>query len=354
MRILAPIFFLVILFAAIILGGPFFMFGKVVFPNELGVRVNFYGVPGVMTKGYQSDGLLPGLHWQIPHLSTVLTLPRDFQFVTFHDQTGERGNGDFKEQELEVPTTDGSKVRSDVTMVFRLYEKPNENRSGEEGEQGGPKKLIENYTDSREKILKRFSEVAKDQLKRALSTLSTTEFYNPERREEASQHANKAIGKIVGEVGIELWNTLIHRFTYADQKIDDQIFAKNLQDQTERLNAASSKLTAAKAETEKQSALWDAKIRDLEVDGESKVKVTRSEGELYETKKKGEGDLFVTSVRAEVDAERAKVLSESAGSQAYIARELAPLLETLRGGVITGVDPYDINSWTEKLSGESK
>ena len=64
--------------------------------------------------------------------------------------------------------------------------------------------------------------------------------------------------------------------------------------------------------------------------------------------------MLVASARAEVDSERAKVLSQIAGSDVYVARELAPLLETLKGGVVSDLDPFDIEAWSRKLLGGSQ
>jgi hypothetical protein len=33
---------------------------------------------------------------------------------------------------------------------------------------------------------------------------------------------------------------------------------------------------------------------------------------------------------------------------------MAPLLATLEGGVVTDIDPYDVDAWVKKLVSESK
>ncbi len=149
--------------------------------------------------------------------------------------------------------------------------------------------------------------------------------------------------------GLQLWGALIRRYTYIERSIDDQIFQKNLQDQTERMNAALSRLAGAQAETEREQALWDAKIRDLQVQAESKVQVIRSEGSLYEVSRVSEGDRMVAEAKAKVDEARANALSQMQGAQLYTAREMAPLLKTLQGGVVSNIDPYDINAWMKRL-----
>lgn len=370
---LKPLLGVVAIGALLILGVPYVLLGKVVPPDKIGVRRNFFSIPPVLEGGFSATGLPPGLHWQIPHVSQVELIPRGVQYVSFSEHDVASGR---ELPPLLIPTTDGSKVKNDVTLIFRLFEREGtssmtvgdtnlEDSSGEglevapkfkrvEVQHGGPKQLIERYTANLSDISEKFAQRSENELRQSLSRLSTTDYYNPRRREEAALLAHDRIARSVAKDGIELFGTLVRRYMYAEQKIDDQIFAKNLQDQTERLNAAASRLSAAKAETERQTALWDAKIASLEVEGESKVKVVESEGSLYEAQKRAEGDLLVASAKAEVDTERAKALSEIAGADVYVARELAPLLHTLKGGVISNVDPFDIESWIRKLLGEGK
>jgi hypothetical protein len=360
-------FFVVI--ALTVVAVPWFVLGKVVPPDQIGVRRNYFTVPGVLEGGFSAKGLAPGLHWQIPFLSKVELIPRGLQYISFSEKS-EDGEKAFPQ--LLVQTTDGSKVKNDVTLIFRFFETEGSSELSVRDDQslkeesgleaapkstrklfshGGPRQLIERYTANPVTITEKFAQRAENELRQALSNLSTSDYYNPRLREEAALSAHDRIAKSVAGDGLELWGALVRRYSYAEQKIDDQIFAKNLQDQTERLNAAASRLAAAKAETERQRALWDAKIGNLEAEGEAKVKVVESEAKLYESQRKAEGDLLVASARAEVDSERAKVLSQIAGSDVYVARELAPLLETLKGGVVSDLDPFDIEAWSKKLLG---
>lgn len=364
-----------IIVVGIVISVLFFTFGKIVPPYAIGIRHNGFNVFGVLEKGYGKVGLRPGLHWRIPGgVSDIILLPRGFQFVQFTtgDQTGDRN-----EAALEIPTFDGSKILTDLTLVVRLFDESGVSpfatkevesstkkeleaaKSGEDRvpvltyqtrEHGGPKELISNYTADRDKQLKNFSDVAHDVLKQHLAKLSTTEYYNPALREEAALDSQDAINEAIAPVGIELWATLVRRYVYAEEEIDNQIFAKNLQDQQERLNDAKSRLADAQASTEREAALWDAKIKDLNVEGGAQVQVIRSEGELEESKMRAKGDLLVATAVADIDEKKAAALNEIAGSDVYVARELATILGTLKGGVISGLDPYDISSWVEKLT----
>ncbi len=351
----------------------FFAIGKVVPPGYIGIRHNGYGVWGLLKKGYSEIGLQPGLHWRIPgNVSDIILLPACFQFINFSTK-----GGDLDLPELEVPTSDGSKVKVDVTLVLRYFAAPgtaisksdtaaNEDEgAGDECRQvpfheyrdfthGGPHELVTGYTADQTKQLRTISIIAQQHLTRALFSLSTSEFYNPTKREAAAVKAATEINEEVSKGGIELWGALIRRYFYSQQNIDDQIFAKIFQEQTELLNAEESALAAAKAETVKQEAFGDAEIRNLVVQGESDARVMKSEGDLYEATKSSEGDLLAAKSKAEVDAAKAAVLEQVAGSANYVAREMTPLLRTLKGGVITDVDPYDIERWVSRLVGKKE
>jgi hypothetical protein len=38
----------------------------------------------------------------------------------------------------------------------------------------------------------------------------------------------------------------------------------------------------------------------------------------------------------------------------YVALQLAQLLASLKGGVVTNLDPYDFDAWVKKLAGSTK
>ena len=120
-------------------------------------------------------------------------MPRDFQFI---DCQGADGDSFFSE--LDVPTTDGSKVRNEVTVAVRLYDRPEANVSGGktantlgntsgDGSEvplaemvkrihGGPRDLVLKYTATPDTVLRNVARDAENSLKASLSQLSTTEY----------------------------------------------------------------------------------------------------------------------------------------------------------------------------------
>ncbi len=346
----------------------FFVFGKIVPPNMIGIKQNYYSIPGFTEGGYQKVGLEPGLHWKVPGLSDVILLPRDFQFIQMDDE----GQGDLSLAKLEIPTADGSKVKTDITLVVRYFDRPgetvgvgteeNDTKDGHIKKDvplvksitrvhGGPRDLVNTYTTNVNKQLNSFSTRAEDALKRALSTLSTIDYYNPSLRERAAFKATETINQMVNKEGIEMWATLIRRYVYAEQKIDDQIFAKNLQDATERLNASLSDLAEAQAKTEAVRAEWDGqKIAVLKVNGDAQVSVLEEEARKYESEQVAIANKNVEVSKSVIDLQKNLILS-SQGGGIYIGRKMVPFLSSLKGGVISGVDPYRVNDWSDKFSG---
>ncbi len=361
----------IVLVLGLLVGLIFFVFGQVVPPDMIGIRRNFISVPGILAPGFQEKGLYPGLHWKIPEVSTIQLIPRDFQFIHLNDAAMV---GDYTQKQLEVPTTDGSKVQADITLILRFFERPfstdeaqpTDLIAAEDGDRkvpfavrnivshGGPNELANTYSLDRETQLKIFTVTAEEKLKESLSNLSTQDYYDPVLREIAALNANRQINEIVNPDGIELWATLIRRYIYSEKRIDDQIFNKNLQEATERLNAAERSLQQAKAETEETAAKWDAEIKDLQVSGEQQRAVIMSEADRFEVEKKSEGDRLVQEAIAKVDKAKNKILTEVDGAEVYVAREMTPLLETLEGGVVTDIDPYNIDEWVKKLVNVSR
>lgn len=310
-----------------------YVFGKIVPPGQLGVRQIAFGP----YQGFSEEGLPPGYHWSVPFYSTVHLVPQVIQALHL-DRESQNSIGNT----IEVQTTDGSSVEVDVSILSRFYA----NRTAEHG---GPADLIQRLGVSRTEWIKRIHTASVNELRKALGRLSTSEFYDPYKREKAIEDAQTALDARMAEFGIEIEAILLRRYTYTEERIDSAIFQKNLQDQEERLNTADSLFSQAKASLEKIAAEWDAKIKTLKVEGENKVRVIRSEADLYETEKKAEGDLLVAKARAEVDKLRAQALAASEGARIFVGKQLAPLLSSLKGGVVSELDPYNLNDWIKKM-----
>lgn len=324
-------FFVLLLIAVIAIA---YTFGTVVPPGSVGVRQIAFGP----YRGFSTKGLVPGYHWSVPFYSTVHLIPQNLQALHFdRSVSGEDGGG-----AVEVQTTDGSSVDVDVSILSRFY--PDVSK-----DHGGPADLIQRFGTSRKQWVEKIRTACINEIRKALGRLSTSDFYVPEKREVAIKDAHIAMNQRLGEYGVKVEAILMRRYTYTEERIDTAIFQKNLQDQEGRLNVAASLFAQAKADLEKISAEWDAKIKTLRVQGENKARVIKSEANLFETEKRAGGDLAVAKARAEVDRLKASALSKSVGAEVYVGKELAPLLTSLKGGIVADIDPYDLNKWAERF-----
>ena len=312
----------------------YFVLGVVVSPGEIGVRRIKFGYGSDTLSG----ALAPGRHWHIPMYSEIYTVPETVQYLHLHrnSQRYPATPGVF-----EVQTADGSSVEIDVSILYRFY-------SWAAQSHGGPADLLRKVgfeSDWRSHV----HTVSAKELKKFLGRLSTDEIYNPNLREQQVQEAQMAVNKILAPSGIILDAILLRRYTYADSDIDQKIFDKNLQEQKKRLGEAQSELAAAQAELRTIAAKEDQRIKDQEVTLAQQARVIKSEADLYEAQKQSEADLLVAEAVAEVDGKRAAVLASSGGAQVYVAKELAPILSSLKGGVVSELDPYDLDAWIERL-----
>ncbi len=318
-----------------------FIFGVTIPPGNIGLRQITFGLPFGPKQGFAERGMEPGLHWNIPFYSRVHVIPQTVQVLDVNrEETGA----------LEVQTTDGSSVMVDVSILARFFHDSGTTEiGGKSVEHGGPAELIQKLGASPLQWDNTVRRVAIDELRRALGRLSTSEFYNPQKRELAAIEARDNINQKLGKFGVGIIGAYIRRYTYSEERIDLAIFAKNLQDQEERLNAAASRLAEAKAKSEQVSAEWDAKISTLTVEGTNRAKVIRSEGDLYQSEKVAEGDLVLAKARAEVDRLKAQVFANTPGADVYVAREMTPMLGSLKGGVVSDADPFNTDEWIKKF-----
>ncbi|MBN8549049.1 MAG: hypothetical protein J0M12_07020 [Deltaproteobacteria bacterium] len=321
-----------------------YIFGHVIPPGWMGVRQITMG-PG---HGFSKRALTPGYHLVLPYYSTIHLVPKSLQVMNLHRE-GESGTQSGRS--LEIPTADRAIVDVDVSILSRFYSEP-----GKDGDlaHGGPADLLQNIGISAERWENHIQRSVDDQLKRTLGSLETSEFYAPDKRDAQLALALAGTNEILAKDGIKVEAILLRRYTYQAERIDNAIFQKNLQVQEQHLNTAASNLAAAQAQVEQVTAQLDAEIETRLVEGENEARVLRSEGDLFENKRKAEADLLVAKARAEVDRLRSSALAQSTGANIYVAREMAPLLGSLRGGIVTDIDPYDVTKWVKLLGGTPK
>jgi len=328
-----------VLLGAAVFAVVLYVFGYVIPPGMMGVRQITMG-PG---QGFSKRALTPGYHLVLPYYSTIHFVPKSLQILNLDrgDTEGARPG-----RSLEIPTADRAIVDVDVSILSRFYSEP-----GKDGdlEHGGPADLLKNIGINAVRWENHIQRSVDDQLKRTLGGLETSEFYHPVERDQQLALALEGANQILAKDGIKVEAILLRRYTYQAERIDNAIFQKNLQVQEQHLNTAASNLAEAQAEVEQVTAQLDAAIETKLVEGQNEARVLRSEGDLYEAKRKAEADLLVAKAHAEVDRLRSSALAQSIGANIYVAREMAPLLGSLRGGVVTDIDPYDLTKWVKRL-----
>ena len=343
-------------------------FGVVVPPDSIGVRINYFSL-GFLDQGYSKDGLTPGLHLRFPGVSDIVLLPRGFRFINLGKEFVE---GDLELPPLQVQSSNGPRVNTGVTLAVRFFSDevqggPKEIALEEvpDGEpvplpkhqivaHGGPENMITFFGADPVEQLTKITRIARNELGKSLSELSSSDFYNPERRERETLKAHQAINRTINPYGVELAATLIRRYTYEKEEIDNQIFAKNLQTQTAKLRIAQTKFAEVTAKIEKTKEAWNQKVQEKNVEAEAYLLRKQSEARFNEETKIAEGEQVYQSKLAEITLQKNKLLSEMPGADIYIARSMVPMIKTLSGGVVSNVDPYDVDSWAKKLVGMSR
>jgi len=344
---------LIVLIVSVALTVIGFTFGHVVPVGFVGVRKIAFG-PG---QGLQSSSLFPGYHWTIPGYSTIYQVPQTLQLIDFDRESAAKAIPVEQAQDvsnlitpsrvifraIDIPTVDGTTLDVDVSLFVRFF-------SGATDGHGGPAELINSVGATPIQWRKYLSQVAENELKRSLSALSTADFYEPEKREHQVHFAETGMKKVLAPIGIDVQGVLLRRYTYREE-IDQAIFKKNLQEVEMAFNRIAGEFAEAQKEVNQVEVEGAVAIQNLQKKGAGEVSTTRSEGDLYLRQKNAEGDFFVAKARADIDKLRNEVLS-NVGSDVYVALQLAQVLSSLRGGVVSNVDPYDFDAWVKKLSGE--
>jgi regulator of protease activity HflC (stomatin/prohibitin superfamily) len=328
-----------LLLVSIALTSVAYVFGVIVPVGSVGVRKIAFG-PG---QGLSPQILKPGFHWTIPGYSTIYEVPQTVRIIDFERDTKAYPSSFGS---LDVPTVDGTTINIDVAVLYRFYPSAGADSFGSHG---GAADLINQVGATEVQWGKYLSQIADNELKRSLSSLSTAEFYDPKAREERVKIAENNLRQRLAPVGVNLQGVLLRRYTYRDE-IDQAIFKKNLQELESAYNKVAGEFAEAQRDVNKVDSEGVVAIQNLAKQGGSEAEKIRSEGDLYRREKIAQGDLLVAEARADVDRMRAEVLSK-AGSDVYVALQLAQLLGTLKGGVLANVDPYDFDSWVKKLTG---
>lgn len=319
-----------------IVTGLFLIFGTI-------VPVGYFGVTQVLIgpgQGVAEKGGGPGLYLAIPFYRKVHVIPETLKTTDFNRS---------KDGALEITAAEGVVLDIDITVLTRYMR---ERSKINDQEFAGPNRLLQTLTSNPTNWQERIKKVVQSHLVKEFGGLKPAQFYDVSIRDAALLRGEKKIRADLAPHGIYVEAVLLRRYTYRDDRIDEAIFNKNLQEQEQRLKDTASALADVKAQLELVDAEWDAKTRTLRIQGENEAKVIRSEAARIEAEKMAEGDLLVAKAQAEVDKAKAAVLAK--GGSNFVAREFTPFIQSLKGGVVREINPYDLSAWLLSLGGEKR
>jgi len=337
-----------------------YTFGVVVPPGSYGIRQIGFGP----NEGYQKKVLRPGYHWGEPtgYLTSVVRVPSTLQAVHFNraykDPKGAGLTVAGKSDEywfppINIETVDKGQILVDVTILARILPEPRV----EKGVllTGGPADLAEQVGVQPENWVSRIRTAAEREVGEALRRLTNAQFYDPKLREhESIRDAHVQMNQALRPIGIEAEAVLLRRYTYEVAEVNQAIAEKNLQVQRERLSDFERAFAEVEAQLVELKARGEADVSVIRETAPQEGKAIRSEGDLVYVEKESLGNQLITEAEAYASKLKADLFAEQKGAEVFLARELAPLLGTLSGGIVADLDPYDLDQWAEKLGIEKR
>jgi hypothetical protein len=366
-------------------------------PWEVGVMQTKFG-PG---KGYHEGYQGGHTYLRMPFRDVMIHVPVKLLYLAIHaDRTPDghivEGTG------LVVPTSDGQKVTTDVSIVYRLLSEADlpqaasnqadETAKVEEiqkaaevvnveveaketktlaemaedakkiGYHGGPRQLITQVGINQTVWMQKVQQIAEDGCKRALGHLTVDGFYDSQAREAMAYMAMKMLNEgwvdAEGAVytglhayGAHIEAVLVRAYTYPEV-INKAIFNKVTQVQQASLNVAKEEMERQSALVTKVDAEGKANVEVKGTEGASEVIKIDSEADLYDKSKRAEGDLLVVTEKAAITEKKSKTF-DLPGGDLYVARELKALPTKITGGILTDFNPLEITAWLGLISPQS-
>lgn len=286
-------------------------------PSEVGIKQSRYS-GGLEETPYHG----PRLYFTGPGV-TFLTYPTVVQTLTMNDSTAESGVEGLDSRRvhsLEVDSSDGSKIRIDATILYRITD------AYQVTKQIGPGRLFEDNA-----VIPKASSA----LKASLGALKAEDFYNEVLRIQATQRARDMLNEQLNGLGIAVDHVLIRQYYYL-KEYQLQIEDRKVQDQLVFTNQSMAEAARMEAQRQKLEAEGQAAVEVESKRGEAEVAKIRAEAGLYSRKKRSEGDLLVALADAKGTELENAAYKASAGSDNLVGLEMAEVLD--------GIDVIFLNS----------
>ena len=296
-------------------------------PNEYGIKQVKIG----FNRGIQKKIYKTGLHFIIPGMQKMHSLPKDIQVLELTNSPSTASDYSRQEKAAHIQTSDGFFVNVDVSILYHI-DKPYQVFT-----KIGPGKLFEDNG-----IIPK----TEPALKETLGELTTEEFYNSPLRTAKVKAAKIKLNKELEKTGIVVDHVLIRKFLYSNE-IQKNIEEKKLKDQLVFKNQA-----------EARAAVEEAKLKKIAQEGKVGVSVEIEKGSAYVTRKRAEKDLYVRKKTAEADllvklaeAEKMRLKNKALqgkGAERMVGLKMADVFQGLDVIVLpsdgpSGVNPLDLN-----------
>lgn len=299
-----------------------------VHPNQFGIKQVIVGP----AQGIHKDVYPAGLHWITPGAERMHLFPTDVQSLTLTADPNERGRSERRLPPLNIQTSEGYNVVVDVSVLYRI-EDPYRVITAL-----GPGRLYEESL-----VIPR----AEQLLRKRLGELDAEEFYSVIKRSERVRLALEDLNAEIVPAGVRAMSIFVRRYVY-DQRYQQAIEQRKIQDQTVFKNKAEAEMAQAAAERDRIVAVGEAAVKVELSHGDAEKKKVDSEADLYARKKGAAGELEVKlaeaeGTRLENDALRGR------GSENLVGLKMADLLRGTKVIVVptdgeTGINPLDLKS----------
>lgn len=299
-------------------------------PGEFAVRQIYLG-PG---QGVQEDRYGPGLHTVIPGYERLHVFPRRMQLLEFNDDKVQASAEASYAPSINIQTSEGYRVTVDVTVAYRVVDPYKVVTTV------GPGPLYESAL-----VRPRADQV----LRQKLGELNAEQFYAGPLRRQKAWEARDLLASELAPSGIEVWGVMVRHYRY-DERYQNAIEARKIQDQTVFKNRAQALSAQAEAERNRVTAEGQARISVERQRGQSEVLKIQSEADLYKRRRIAEGDLLVELARAEAKRMENDALS-AAGASNVVGLKMADALDNVQVIVVptdgpSGTNPLDLDAFT--------
>jgi regulator of protease activity HflC (stomatin/prohibitin superfamily) len=305
-----------------------YSFSTYVRPYEVAIKMSRYG-GGLEKDPYYGPALYftgPGVTYhRFPIVVQSLNLTSSATESTFGTEY------DRSIRALEVDSLDGSKIKIDATILYRI------NDAYAVMTRIGPGRIFEDNA-----IIPKSAEA----LKESLGKLKAEDFYNEKLRIQATEEARVNLNNRVKEFGMAVDHVLIRQYYYLPE-YQAQIEARKVQDQLVNTNQSMAEAAKTEALRGKLDAEGQALVNVESQRAASEVTKIKAEADLYSRKRRSEGDLLVSLAEARGKELENNAYRASAGSENLVGLEMAEALDGievifLQSGK-NGVNPIDLN-----------